>query len=229
MIYDRKQLAELLNTSVDSIRMMEKRKTLKEKLENQGYNLIKIIKVKNKSNYEVEKIEQFNEVLSNIYTYVFNAKDPIKFNKYFKERTDNIHLPVTLEDIGIKVDVSAMTVHNWDKTLIKNDIIAKDGFYYVRRDNATGEEVQVSKEEYNTYWKNRNDMKVLHDLKNKYDEGVITFEQAIAISQQISALETTLAGCYYYKVSKFKLYSENKLYIDIKDMIENPNKILEIE
>ena len=66
-------------------------------------------------------------------------------------------------------------------------------------------------------------------LKNKYAEGVIIFEQAITISQQISALETTLAGCYYYKVSKFKLYSENKLYIDIRDMIEKGDKILEIE
>ena len=229
MICTRKELSELLNTSTDSIRMMEKRNKLKEKLENKGYNLIKIIKVKNKSNYEVEEIKQFNEVLANIYTYVFNTKDPIKFNKYFKERTDNINIPISQEKIGAKVNVSAMTVHNWDNKLIKNDIIAKDGFYYVKVDNTTKEETQVSKEEYNNYWKNRSDVRVLHELKNKYDEGVITFEQAITISQQISALETALEGCYYYKVSKFKLYSENKLYIDIKDMIENPNKILEIE
>ena len=120
MIYDRKQLAELLNTSKDNIKKLEKRKTLDKKLQNKGYKLIKVIKVKNKSNYEVEKLEGYNEVLNNIYSYVFNTNDPIKFNKYFKERTDNIHLPITLEEIGIKVEVSAMTIHNWDKALIKN-------------------------------------------------------------------------------------------------------------
>ena len=229
MIYDRKQLSELLNTSVDNIKKLEKRKTLDKKLQNKGYKLIKVFKVKNKSNYEVEKLEGYNEVLNNIYSYVFNTNDPIKFNKYFKERTDNIHLPITLEEIGIKAEVSAMTIHNWDKALIKNEIIAKDGFFYIKVDNATGESFQVSKEEYNTYWKNRNDAKVLKELKNKFDEGVITFEQAITISQQISSLETLLSGCYYYKVSKFKLYSENKLYIDIRDMIEKGDKILEIE
>lgn len=229
MKYTRKELAELLNTSIDNVKKMDKRNTLSKHLQNKGYKLIKVIKEKNKNKYEVEKIEQFNEVLNNIYTYVFNATDPIKFNEYFKERTDNINIPVTLEKIGLKIDVSAMTVHNWDKTLIKNDIIAKDGFYYVRRDNATKEEIQVSKEEYNNYWKNRSDMKVLHELKNKFDEGVITFEQAITISQQISALETALSGYYYYKVSKFKLYNENQLYIDIKDIIEKGDKILEIE
>lgn len=229
MLYSRKQLAELLNTSVQNIKMLEKRNKLKEKLENKGYNLIEIIKVKNKNQYEVENIEGYNEVLNNIYKHVFNTKDPVKFDKYFKERTNNINIPITLDEIGAKVNVSAMTVHNWDKTLIKNDIIAKDGFYYIKIDNATGEKIQVCKEEYNNYWKNRNDEKVLHELKNKYDDGTITFEQAITISQQISSLETLLSGCYYYKVSKYKLYEENRLYIDIKDMIEKGNKILEID
>ena len=53
MIYDRKQLAELLNTSKDNIKKLEKRKTLDKKLQNKGYKLIKVFKVKNKSNYEV--------------------------------------------------------------------------------------------------------------------------------------------------------------------------------
>ena len=229
MIYDRKQLAELLNTTKDNIKKLEKRNTLKEKLENKGYKLIETIKVKNKNKYKIEKLEGYNEVLNNIYKHVFNTNNPIKFNSYFKERTNNISIPITLDEIGSKINVSAMTVHNWDKTLIKNDIIAKDGFYYIKIDNTTGEKVQVSKEEYNNYWKNRNDEKVLHELKNKFDDGTITFEQAITISQQIATLETVLSGCYYYKVSKFKLYEENKLYIDIKDMIEKGDKILEID
>ena len=49
MIYDRKQLAELLNTSKDNIKKLEKRKTLDKKLQNKGYKLIKVFKVKNKS------------------------------------------------------------------------------------------------------------------------------------------------------------------------------------
>ena len=229
MIYTRKQLAELLNTSVDNIKKMDKRKTLENNLKKHGYKLINKTKENKKVFYEVEESSESEKTLCNIATYVFNVNDPIKFNKYFIERTNNTNIPVTLYDISCKVNVSTMTIHNWDNKLKEKEIICNDGFFYIKVDNATGESFQVSKEEYNTYWKNRNDAKVLKELKNKFDEGVITFEQAITISQQISSLETLLSGCYYYKVSKFKLYSENKLYIDIRDMIEKGDKILEIE
>ena len=44
MICTRKELAELLNTSVQNIKMLEKRNKLKEKLNIKGYNLLNIYK-----------------------------------------------------------------------------------------------------------------------------------------------------------------------------------------
>lgn len=220
MICTRKELAELLNTTKDNIKKMDKRKTLENNLKKHGYKLINKTKENKKVFYEVEESSELEKTLCNIATYVFNVNDPIKFNKYFIERTNNTNIPVTLYDISCKVNVSTMTIHNWDNKLKEKEIICNDGFFYMKHDLTTGESYQVSKEEYNNYWKNKNESKVLRDLKSKYVDGVITFDEAIKISQQITRIELTLEGCYYYKIKKFRLYSDNKLYIDIRDMIE---------
>lgn len=219
MICTRKQLAELLNTSVDSIRMMEKRKTLENNLKKHGYTLINKTKKGKTILYNLEDISEEKQVLYNIDTYVFNVNDPVKFNKYFIERTSNTEIPITLSEMGERVNTTAMTIHNWDNKLKEKEIICNDGFFYMKRITATGEAFPISKEEYNTYWKNKKDSNVLRNVIYKACEGVISVDEAVTISQQIAVIEATLEGYVCFKIRKFRLYENNQLYIDVRDMI----------
>jgi hypothetical protein len=219
MLYSRKQLAELLNTSVDSIKKMNQRNTLDDNLKKQGYKLIGKTKQGRNILYELEKVSVDNQVLYNIGTYVFNVNDPIKFNKYFIERTSNIDIPITQEEIGGKVNVSAMTIHNWDNKLKEKEIICNDGFFYMKKNQKTNETFQISKEEFNMYWKNRSDTKKLRNVLSKVREGTITIDEGVAISQQVTSIETLIEGFTYFKIRKFRLYEDNQLYVDIRDMI----------
>lgn len=226
MIYTRKQLAELLNTSTNSIKKMDQRNTLEDNLKKHGYTLINKTKKGKNIFYEVENISEEKQTLYNIDTYVFNVNDPVKFNKYFIERTSNTEIPISLEEMGDRVNTTAMTVHNWDNKLKEKEIICNDGFFYMKRINATGETFRISKEEYNTYWKNKQQSKMLKNVIRKASEGVISVEEAlisieeiIAINQQIAVIEATLEGYVCFRIKKFRLYENNQLYIDIRDMI----------
>ena len=219
MIYTRKELAELLNTSTNSIKKMDQRNTLEDNLKKHGYTLINKTKKGKNIFYEVENISEEKQTLYNIDTYVFNVNDPVKFNKYFIERTSNTEIPITLAEMGERVDTTAMTVHNWDNKLKEKEIICNDGFFYMKRITATGETFRISKEEYNTYWKNKKDSKVLKNVIYKACEGVISVDEAVTISQQIAVIEATLEGYVCFRIKKFRLYENNQLYIDIRDMI----------
>ena len=219
MLYNRKQLAELLNTSTNSIKKMDQRNTLEDNLKKHGYTLINKTKKGKNIFYEVENISEEKQTLYNIDTYVFNVNDPVKFNKYFIERTSNTEIPITLAEMGERVDTTAMTVHNWDNKLKEKEIICNDGFFYMKRITATGETFRISKEEYNTYWKNKKDSKVLKNVIYKACEGVISVDEAVTISQQIAVIEATLEGYVCFRIKKFRLYENNQLYIDIRDMI----------
>ena len=221
MLYDRKELCKLLNITKDNLKKLEKRKKLEDRLNKNGYDLIKVHKEGRKKTYEVVERKGNNTLLNNIYKYLFKTNNPTKFNEYFIERTSNTDIPVTIQDISNKIKTSNSTVCRWDNKLVESEIIAKDGFFYMKQDLKTGMSYQISKEEFKTYWKNKNDAKILRQLKEKFAEGTISFEEAIRISQQITRLELALEGFYYYKIKKFKLCSDNKLYIDIKDMIES--------
>ena len=219
MICTRKELAELLNTSTNSIKKMDQRNTLEDNLKKHGYTLINKTKKGKTILYEVENISEEKQTLYNIDTYVFNVNDPVKFNKYFIERTSNTEIPITLAEMGERVDTTAMTVHNWDNKLKEKEIICNDGFFYMKRITATGETFRISKEEYNTYWKNKKDSKVLKNVIYKACEGVISVDEAVTISQQIAVIEATLEGYVCFRIKKFRLYENNQLYIDIRDMI----------
>ena len=210
MLYSRKQLAELLNTSVDSIRMMEKRKTLDAKLNTIGYRLINISN-NNKTIYDIEKtnIDPFKALRINIRN---------NFLKYFNVRTNE--QAVNVKDISIKSNVNKNTVVVWDKKMINNKIMSKDGFYYFKIETETGETYPISKEEYKSYWRNVNTIKALKKLQEKCIKGLITIQELSLASANVGGCYAVVNGFHCYKIPKYKIDKGNYLYISFNDMLE---------
>lgn len=209
MLYSRKQLAELLNTSVDSIRMMEKRKTLDAKLNTIGFKLISISK-EDKTIYNIEKtnIDPFK---------VLRINKKNNFLKYFDVRTNEGANNV--KDIAIKSKVNKNTVVVWDKKMLNNKIMSKDGFYYFKIDSETKETFPISKEEYKSYWRNVGTIKTLKTLQEKCIKGLISVEELSLSSANIGGCYAVINGCHCYKVPKYKIDKGNYLYISFNDMI----------
>ena len=220
MIYDRKQLAELLNTTKDNIKKLEKRNKLDEKLTSIRLKLNKIEKVKSKTYYNVEEIPEIESIKYNIIKYVFEIKENDKFEKYFVKRTDNIKEPITLELLSNHCNTSRKTISKWDNKMVDKQIISKDGFFYMYKDNITNEEYQISKEEYKNYWRDKAYLNELSNLQDRYYKGEINLTQFQILSIEVSNLKNAISKGYAYKVKRFKLNDDSVLYQDMSNLIK---------
>lgn len=215
MICTRKELAELLNTSTNSIRMMEKRKTLDSKLNTIGFKLVSISK-EDKILYNIKK--------TNINPFkVLRINKKNNFLKYFDVRTNEGANNV--KDIAIKSNVNKNTVVTWDKKMLNNKIMSKDGFYYFKIDSETKETFPISKEEYKSYWRNVNVIKSLKNLQNKYLKGLITLDELSLASASIGGCYAVVKNCNCFKIPKYKIDKENTLYLDLNKLLEGERSL----
>lgn len=213
MIYDRKQLAELLNTSVQNIKMLEKRNKLKEKLNIKGYNLLNIYK-KSKTTYNI--IECDNPGVKAL--SVLNIRKPYSFTKYLNHRLQE--QAISIKDIAINSNVNKNTVVRWDKKLIYNKVMSRDGFYYFKLVLGKDEAVEISKEEYNSFWRNTAYIKALKKLQNRYLNGEITLNELQLATGDINSYYSIVNGVYCFRVNKFKVDKENDLYLDLSKLLK---------
>ena len=223
MLYNRKQLAELLNTSTNSIRKMEKRNTLNKKLNTLGYKLINISKG-NKTTYNI--VENDNPGIKALST--LNIRKPYNFTKYLNDRLQN--KAISIKDIAINSCVNKNTVVNTEfglntrqlnknKKLIDNKVMARDGFYYFKLTLGDNEAVEVSKEEYNSFWRNMSYIKALKQLQKRYLNGDITLNELQLATADISSYYSIINGVYCFRVNKFKVDKENDLYLDLSKLL----------
>lgn len=218
--YTRKELAELLNTSIDNVKKMDKRNTLSKNLISIGYKLNGIEKIKSKKYYDVEAIPENETVKFNIIKHVFEVYENKKFERYFIERTDNAEEPITLESLSDKCNTSRKTISNWDARMVDKQIISKDGFFYMYKDNVTNEVYQVSKEQYNNYWRDKAFLRELSNLQERYLNGEISLTEFQVLSIEVSNIKNAIDKGYAFRIKKFKLNSENALYQDIVKLIK---------
>ncbi|WP_230144008.1 hypothetical protein, partial [Clostridium neonatale] len=147
---DRNQLKEILGVSLNALKLIEKRNNLEHRLNKVGYTLIDKYKKKNKYIYVIQKTnKKLKQKISNMY----NTNRADKFISYFNIRT--IERPMTIQEIAIRLGVSEKTIIKWDNTLQDKRILSKDGFYYFKLDRSNNEIIEISKEEYKTFWKNK--------------------------------------------------------------------------
>jgi len=221
MKVDRKELANMLGIKSEGLKTIEKRHQLEERLDNIGYKLIEKEKLSRNVYYIIETINVNKELISSMCKYVFEANKSNEFIDYFIERTGKSKADVVASTgyISEKINVNTSTVRRWDLKLLDKKIISNDGFFYFKLNKENHIIEEVSKEEYNSYWKRREDLKQYDKLYNRYVKGEITFNEALRISNDATALRIELGEKYLYKTKRYKLNQNNALYIDFIKLI----------
>lgn len=220
---DRKQLKDILNISLNALKLIEKRNKLQYRLNKVGYELVDKYKEKNKYIYVIkESNQEIKKQLSSMY----NTNRTDKFINYFNIRT--IEEPRTIKEIALKSDVAEKTIIKWDSTLQDKQIISKDGFYYFKVDRLKDTITQICKEEYKSYWRNKAYLGAFAELIRKYMQGEISLTEFQLTSGDIAVIISMLENKYCFKVKKYKV-NRNEIYEYTRNLIEEYQKSVILE
>lgn len=229
MKYTRKEVQKILNVSQSTLKNIEKRKQLKALLLKKGYKLKQRIKKGRNVYYSLDHINASSskytkklkneELADNIIKYAFNISKSKEFKLYWKTRVRNTNKPLTLEIISNKSNVTSSTIRNWDSKLIDKNIINRDGYFYLRIDRETGTIEETSVDEYKSFWRNKSYLLALSRLQTKYKQGKITLTELQLASMDLASIINAIENKYIIKVKKYRLVEDNKLYIDLNNLI----------
>lgn len=215
---DRRQLKDILNISLNALKLLEKRNSLKRRLNKHGYELVDKYKVKNKYLYVIRKSNvEIKRKINNIY----NTNRADKFINYFNIRT--IESPKTIKEVAIESKVAEKTVIKWDNTLQDKRILSKDGFYYFKVDRSNNQIVEICKEEYKSYWRNKVYLKAFADLRQKYMRGEISLTEFQLTSGDIAVIVSMVENKYCFKIKKYKV-NRNEIYEYTRKLINEYQK-----
>ncbi|MDV3426641.1 MAG: hypothetical protein LIR50_05560 [Bacillota bacterium] len=222
MKLDRRQVANMLGVKLDGLKTIERRKQIEKRLKDIGYNLINKITENRKAYYIVEMVYSDKQLINSICRHSFNTLKTNEFTTYFKERTKHSKKDkaISLESLAEISNVNSSTICKWDLKLLDKKIISKDGFFYFKLNKLTQTVEEVTKEEFKSFWKNRGRLKTYNNLQRRYLKGEITFNEALEISNNQTALRLELENKYLYRAKRYKLNLDNKLYIDFSKLIK---------
>lgn len=217
----REELLEILGVTNNNLKTIIKRKQLYERLKQKGYIYIDKEKVGRNTLYILEKYYKTNEIesLNNICNGIFHTKKQKEFSNYYLYRILNLDKAITKELLSKLSDVSHNTITKWDKIMIENNIMDKDGFYYVKMTMNEDKPVYelTDKYEYSTFCKNKLILARRDKAFERYTKGEIdkiTYDM-IHDSATLSAYANE--GKFVYRVTKYQL---NKAGIDLTKMIK---------
>ncbi|CUU47045.1 hypothetical protein [Clostridium beijerinckii] len=208
----RNELKDLLDINLNALKQIERRNTLEKRLLEKGYILLNKSIENKKTIYELG-ISKDKQIINKLY----NISKTDCFINYFNIRT--AEEPDTIDYIASKVKINKNTVIKWDNTLQDKKIISKDGYYYFKLDKALGELAQVTIEEYKSFWKNKAYVNAFKKLQDKYTRSEITLAELQLAKGELDVIIRTIENKYYYKVKKYKVNKDNKLYIDTMNLI----------
>lgn len=217
MKVSRHELKNILEVNLNALKQIERRNTLDKRLLEKGFKLIKKYTQDNKAMYELQHCST-----RRIINKTYNVKKADNFIDYFNIRTKEE--PNSIEEIAMKANINKNTVIKWDNTLQDKRIISKDGYYYFKLDKVQGGLIQVSQEEYKSFWRNKAYINAFKKLQDKYITGEITLTELQLSSGEIAVIISTIENKYYYKIKKYKVNKDNKLYIDTVNLIRGYGK-----
>lgn len=216
--YDREKLKDILGISINALKLIEKRSNLEYRLSKCGYELVDKYKDKNKYIYVIKKNNlELKKKIGNMY----NTNRIDKFINYFNMRT--IEVPKTIKEIAEESKVTEKTVIKWDNTLQDKRILSKDGFYYFKVDRTNNEIIEITKEEYKSYWRNKAYLEAFAELRRKYMQGEITLTEFQLTSGDIAVIISMLENKYCFKIKKYKV-NRNEIYEYTRKIIDEYQK-----
>lgn len=231
----RKDLINILGVNNNGLKSIISRGQLELRLQDKGYKLIKQYKEGRSIMYEVVKDSEDKEIYANICQYMFDTNKIDNFADYFLSRMMNLEKPITKEIISKKANIHRNTVTKWDNKMLENNILSKDGYFYIAVDyivTSNNEKESIyrltSKEEYANYMQTSKHAKKSAEIKRKYISGIIDLDEYTMLQNEIAISQSELERKFVYRVSKYNLIKNNKLYKDVFVLIKNIYKDKEI-
>lgn len=224
IIVDNKQLGEILGVNEPSVRNYISNNTFEEKLNKRGYKLIKRFKQGRKYVCEIEKENSCKELFSGIAKSMFNTNKVVELSDYIMYRNKNEDLPITKEMLKKLCNVNKNTITKWDKAMIDNGFMSKDGYFYIVKlydsnGNVLGYEL-TSEEEYKSYVKNNIYIKKRNKIIDDYNSSKIDKEQMCLMLSGLEDYIRANEGKFVYRVNKYNLAKDNVLFNQIISIIE---------
>jgi hypothetical protein len=222
MKINKQQLMDILGVKTDALKQIEKRDTLGLRLDEKGYILVEKTKEGRNNVYEIDKINDTKELLNNITKVMFGTKNDYSFSDYFMYRLFNINKPITKEMLSKWCKVNRKTITRWDEKMLTSNILSKDGYFYIAMDfdiNRKPSYRITCKEEYNSYIKCSRFSKKKQEIAQRYKKDEIDYDTMQMLMDSVVAYAQTIEDKFVYRVSKFQLQKNNKLFKDIYNLI----------
>ena len=214
-IAERETILEILGVKNTALKHIIARKQLEDRLKEKGYLLLETFKKGRKTLYKLEHYGELSDnkfKLNNAMECIFNTtKDEDKHTDYIMYRCANLYKPLSKKHLAEKLGVNEKTIGKWDKHMIDNELLAKDGYFYVAMDfkDNDGEEIieyrLTDKYEYNTFATNNRYLKVRNNAMDEQSNGRLSYDECALI---IKSTEDSLKANYgkiVYRVSKYSV------------------------
>lgn len=225
-IVNNKQLSEILGISEASVRKYISNGKINNKLLKCGYKLIKRFKKGRKFLCEIDEISENKNTLNGIGKGIFNTNKLNELCDYIMYRDENEDLPISKQYLSEKCNVSRATVSKWDKIMIENGFMSDDGYFYVVKclnsDKSLKGYSLTNEEEYKSYISSTYKIRMAKNkLKKKLTENKIDSEEFDMFNDALTeSLYIANDNKIVYKINKYNIERNNKLYSEIVNLIE---------
>lgn len=216
-------MCELLGVKNKGLKSLEDRETLKERLNNMGYELINKEKKGRKIYYTIKLISKVKEVLSKVCKDEFKTNLCDSFGMYFKQR-DKEEV-ISKKEVARDSKVNVSTIQKWDKLMLDKPLMGDKGYAYfqITMMDDMWEIEQVDKETYNEFWNVKLKLKKYRVLEKDFCDGKLTPKQLIKRTSEISKMETAIDGYFCYRIKTYSMNREHPLYIDLQYLLKSMN------
>ena len=228
IIVDNKQLGEMLGVSEKRVRNYFSENKIDDILDKIGYKLIRRFKQGRKMVCEIIEISYKDSIINGISKGIFNTNKIVELSDYIMYRNKNEDLPLTKEMLKKLCNVSKNTITKWDKIMIENKFMSKDGYFYIVKlyddnNNVLGYEL-TSEYEYKSYIKNNKYINKRDKIIDDYNSGKIDKEQLCLMLSGLDDYIRANKGKFVYRVNKYNIVKDNILFNQILTILESSIK-----
>ena len=221
---ERITILEILGVKNDTLKTIIRKKQLETRLKEKGYLLLETFKQGRKTLYKIKEVSLDKFKLNNAMECIFNTtKDEDKHTDYIMYRCANIYKPLSKKHLAEKLGVNEKTIRKWDNNMLYNNLLAKDGYFYLSMDfKEDGFDYRLTdKNEYNSFIHNNAILKVRQKAKEKYKSDEMSDEEfEVVMNGTTKQLEANY-GKVVYKVSKYTLGKDSDLTKIILKLIKD--------
>ena len=159
---------------------------------------------------------------------MFGTNNDFAFSDYFMYRIMNTEKPITKEMLSKWCKVNRKTIRRWDSKMELNNILSKDGYFYIAMEFDKDKKPTyriTCKDEYSSYIKCSRFANKKQEIAQKYKKDEIDYDTMQMLMDSVTTYAQTIENKFVYRVSKFQLKENNKLCVDVCNLIKDTYNI----